>query len=148
MSDALKDAATTELRGSIDEARSGLTALLRSKDAQALAKRPPSGEWSIIENVRHLLFAEQLHLGKFLPDGFEWSRLGLSGRTGRAYAEIGTDPTEDLEEVLQAWDAVHSPIRKAVKGGDEEVQKGLGRNLKHLVRHIDTIKTLLGESGG
>ncbi len=140
--------AATELLGSIDEARSGLVALLRSKDAQALAKRPPSGEWSVIENVRHLLFAEQLHLGKFLPNGFEWNRLGLSGRTGRAYVEVGKEPTDDLEEVLRAWDAVRSPIREAVRGGDEEVQKKLRLNLKHLERHIDTIETLLGESLG
>ncbi len=114
--------AATELLGSIDEARSGLVALLRSKDAQALAKRPPSGEWSVIENVWHLLFADQLHLGKFLPDGFEWSRRGLSGRTGRAYVEVGKDPTDDLKEVLRAWDVVHQPIFDAVRRGDEEVQ--------------------------
>ncbi len=113
-----------------------------------MAKRPPSGEWSVIENVRHLLFAEQLHLGKFLQDGFEWSRLGLSGRTGRAYAEVGKEPTDDLEEVIQAWDAVHQPILDPVRRGDEEVQKKLRLNLKHLERHIDTIKTLLGESRG
>ena len=148
MSDAPNDADTTKLLRRIDRARSGLAVLLRSQDAKVLAKRPASGEWTIIENVRHLLFAEQLHLGKFLPDGFEWSRLGMSGRTGRAYAEVGKDPTEDLDEVLQEWGAVHRPIRKAVKGGDEEVQQGLGRNLKHLVRHIDIITTLLDESGG
>ena len=130
----------------LDYARAGLYELLRSKDLEALAKRPPSGEWSIVENVRHLLFAEQLHLGKFLPDGFEWSCVGLTQRTGRAYAEVGKDPTDDLEEIFQAWDAVHVPIREAVKGGGEEVQKGLGRNLKHLVRHRDTIEKLLRKS--
>ena len=134
--------AATELIGGIDEARAGLIAFLRSKDAQALAERPPSGEWSVIENVRHLLFAEQLHVGKFL------NRVGLSGRTGKRYAEAGKDATDDLEEVLQAWDTVHRPIRGAVRGGDEEVQKKLRLNLKHLVRHIDTIKTLLAEAGG
>ena len=140
--------AATELIGSIDEARAGLTAFLRSKDAQALAERPPSGQWSVIENVRQLLFAEQLHLGKFLPNGFEWNRVGLSGRTGKRYAKVGKDATDDLEEVLQAWDTVHRPIRGAVRGGDEEVQKKLRLTLKHLVRHIDTIKTLLAEAGG
>ncbi|MCH7697325.1 MAG: DinB family protein [Chloroflexi bacterium] len=88
--------AATELIGGIDEARAGLIAFLRSKDAQALAERPPSGEWSVIENVRHLLFAEQLHVGKFLPNGFEWNRVGLSGRTGKRYAEAGKDATDDL----------------------------------------------------
>ena len=140
--------ATTELLGSIDEARSGLIALLRSQDPKALAKHPSSGEWSVIENVRHLLFAEQLHLGKFLPDGFEWSRVGLSGRTGRAYSEVGKEATDDLEEVLQAWNAVHRPIRKAVKGEDEEVQDVLNRNLKHLVHHIEIVRTLVGDLDG
>ena len=148
MSEAPKDADTTKVLRRIDRTRSGLAKLLRSQDAKALAKRPPSGDWSIIENVRHLLFAEQLHLGKFLPDGFEWSRVGLSGRTGRAYAEVGKDATDDLEEVLQEWNAVHRPIRKAVKGGDAEVQNVLAGNLRHLVHHIDIIKTLLSDSGG
>ncbi len=139
---------TTALLESISEARSGLIGLLLSQDPKTLAKRPPSGQWSAIENLRHLLFAEQLHLGKFLPDGFEWSRVGMSGRTGKAYADVGKDATDDLEAVLQAWDAVHSPIREAVRGGDEEVQKKLRLNLRHLGRHIDIIKTLLGESGG
>jgi hypothetical protein len=110
-----------------------------------LAKRPPSGDWSIIENVRHLLFAEQLHLGKFLPDGFEWSRVGMSGRTGKAYVAVGKDATDDLEIVLKEWHAVHRPIRKAVRGGDVEVQKRLAGNLFHLVRHTDIIRALLDE---
>jgi len=139
-----QDVAT--LVSELDQARAGLYALLRSKDAGAFAKRPASDEWSIVENVRHLLFAEQLHLGKFLPDGFEWSRLGLTQRTGRTFADVGKDPTEDLEKVFQAWDAVHQPIREAVKGGDRDAQKALDRHLKHLVHHINIIDKLLSES--
>jgi uncharacterized damage-inducible protein DinB len=143
-----RDVAT--LVSEIDRARRRLYALLRSKDRRVLAKRPASGDWSIIENVRHLLFAEQLHLGKFLPAGFEWSCVGLSGKTGRAYAQVGTEPSDDLEEVLQAWNAVHSPIRAAVqkgavKKGDEEVQQRLDGNLNHLMRHFDIIEKLLSE---
>lgn len=147
MSDALKDDNATQLVKKIDKVRPGLARLLRSKDPQTLAKRPASGEWSVIENVRHLLFAEQLHLGKFLPDGFEWSRVGLSGRTGRAYAEVGKDATGDLEVVLRAWNAVHRPIRQAVKGGDAEIQDKLAGNLRHIKHHIGIIQTLLEESG-
>ena len=127
----------------IDQARAGLFRLLRSKDAGALAQRPPSNEWSVLENVRHLLFAEQLHLGTFLPDGFDWSRLGLTQRRASKYEEVGKDPSEDLEEVLQAWDAVHQPIREAVKGGDAQVQNVLTRHLRHLVYHINIIESLL-----
>ena len=130
----------------LDYARAGLYELLRSKDLEALAKRPASDEWSIIENGRHLLWAEQPHLGKFLPDGFEWSCVGLTQKTGRAYAEVGKNPTDDLEEIFQAWDAVHVPIREAVKGGGEEVQEALDRHLKDLAYHIDIIEKLLSES--
>ena len=145
MSDAPQAPHTAELIRRIDKARSSLAKLLRSQDQKTLAKRPPSGDWSIIENVRHLLFAEQLHLGKFLPDGVEWSRLGMSGRTGKAYVDVGKDATDDLEIVLKEWHALHRPIRKAVRGGDAEVQKALAGNLFHLRRHIEAIKTLLDE---
>lgn len=117
----------------VDRARRRLYALLRSKDALVLSKRPASGEWSIVENVRHLIFAEQVHLGKFLPDGFAWSPVSLTQRTGKTFtvkggvvvfrrherqlvAEyVGPEPKEDLAEVFQAWDLIHQPIRKAVR---------------------------------
>jgi len=131
------------LASEVDRARKRLHALLRSKDARALARRPAAGEWSIMENVRHLLFAEQAHLGKFLPDGFEWSRVGLTQRTGKAFADVGTDPTEDVEEVFRSWDAIHRPIGKALRKGDEAMQYALERHLKHLVHHITVIEKLL-----
>jgi len=94
--------------------------------------------------VRHLLFAEQLHLGKFLPDGFEWSRVAFSGRTGKAYAQVGTEPTDDLEKIFREWDKIHRPIRKLVKTStDPEVRQQLAGNLHHLEHHIDTIEKLL-----
>ncbi|MEX2226452.1 MAG: DinB family protein [Dehalococcoidia bacterium] len=65
----------------VDRARGRLRALLRSKNPGALARRPANGDWSIIENVRHLLFAEQAHLGRFLAGGFEWSPAGMRRRT-------------------------------------------------------------------
>jgi uncharacterized damage-inducible protein DinB len=131
----------------IDKARAKLFRLLRSKDASVLAKRPASGDWSIIENVRHLLFAEQLHLGKFLPGRIEWNRVGL-GRKAKKYADVGKDATDDLEVVIQAWNAVHRPIRQAVKGGDAEVQQVLAGNLWHLEHHTNIIKTLLDDADG
>ncbi len=133
----------------IDRAKRRLRALLRSKGERsrgkdALTKRPPSGNWSVLENVRHLLFAEQLHLGKFLPDGFEWSRIAFSGRTGKAYAQVGTESTDDLEKILKEWDRIHRPIRRLVKASrDPDVQKQLAGNLMHLNHHIATIEKLL-----
>jgi len=127
----------------IDAERSRLAKLLRSQDPRALTRRPLSGDWSAIENVRHLLFAEQLHLGRFLPGKVEWSRVGLSGRTGKAYADVGTEPSDDLEVVLKAWNDVHRPVRKAVKDGDEEVRQQLIGNLLHMHLHTGVIKAVL-----
>jgi len=144
----LANADPGDLLRQIDAARSGLFRLLRSKDPRALAKRPRSGEWSAIENVRHLLFAEQLHLGKFMKD-FQWSPVGFTNRTGRAYVDVGKKPTNDPEVVIKEWNAVHAQTRKAVKGGvDGEFRKQLAGNLMHLEAHIATIKTLLSVSDG
>ncbi|MBI5289175.1 MAG: DinB family protein [Chloroflexi bacterium] len=127
----------------IDRERARLRRLLRSQTSTALAKRPPSGEWSIIENVRHLLFAEQLHLGRFLHGGFVWSPLGLTNRTGRAYVNVGARPTNNVDRVFEAWDDVHRSVRKAVRSADDDVQAALEGNLRHLTFHIRTIENLL-----
>jgi DinB superfamily len=134
---------------------------LRSADARVLSERPVSGKWSIIENVRHLLFAEQLHLGRFLPDGAAW-RLTQRGKAfvikggvvvfrrdgHQMLAEFdGAAPTEDLEEVLRAWDLIHRPIRKAVKATGGDAHYELERNLKHLRRHVWVIERLVARAG-
>jgi hypothetical protein len=147
----------------VDRARRRLYALLRSKDARVLSKRPASGNWSIIENVRHLIFAEQVHLGKFLPEGSAWSPVGLT-RRGKALtvkgsvvvfrrdgrqlvAEyLGKEPKEDLEKVLRAWDLIHQPIRKAVKATDADAQYALERHLGHLLRHVEVIEKQLARA--
>ncbi len=130
----------------IDRERARLRRLLRSQSSTTLAKRPPFGDWSIVENVRHLLFAEQLHLGGFLPDGFAWSPLGLTDRTGRAYASVGTRPTKNVEQVFEAWDEVHRSVRRAVRSADGDVGTALERNLYHLTIHVKAIETLLSKA--
>lgn len=127
----------------VDAQRSSLAKLLRAQQPRALTKRPPSGEWSVIENVRHLLFAEQLHFDRFLPGKTAWNRFGLSGRTGKAYADVGTEPTDDLAVVLKAWNDIHRRIRSALRDGDEEVRQQLIGNLLHMHAHIGVIKGLL-----
>jgi hypothetical protein len=132
----------------IDAARSGLFKLVRSADSRALTKSPSSGEWSAILNLRHLLFAEQLHLGRFVKD-FEWNPVGFTNRTGKAYAGVGMKPTNDPEAVIKEWNAVHAQTRKAVKlGVHEEFRRQLAGNLMHLRQHVATIKDLLGELRG
>ena len=128
----------------IDQERARLRRLLRSKDPTVLNRRPPNGDWSIIENVRHLLFAEQLHLGGFLPGRVQWSPLGLANRARREFAASGSEPTTDIENVFAAWDKVHAPIRRAVlSSAGPDLERALWRNHRHLGIHIGVIEKLL-----
>ena len=132
-----------ELWRELDAARASLYTLFAAHDSDALATRPASGEWSAVENARHLLYAEEKHLGQLLPAGFRWSTIGLptAGRPTRSGA--GTEATKDLAEVLAAWDAVHASVRlDAVT--EEQAARALDRNLRHLRAHTRTIQTLLG----
>ena len=102
----------------IDRERSRLRRLLRSADPKVLNRRPPNGDWSIVENVRHLLWAEQRHLGRFLPGRVEWSRMGMTAFKGREFADVGTKPTNDVGKVFTEWDEIHKAIRKAAKSAE------------------------------
>jgi hypothetical protein len=131
----------------IDRERARLRRMLRSQDPRVLARRPTNGDWSIVENVRHLLFAEQLHLGGFLSDKVEWSRVGLTERTRPEFASVGTRPTNDVEKVFAEWDAIHIPIRKALKSAGGEIQRALWRNHRHLRIHTGVIEKMLRKLG-
>ncbi len=52
----------------IDTSRGQLRALLEGLPDQVITQRPPSGKWSVLENVRHLLFAEQAHIGRLFRE--------------------------------------------------------------------------------
>jgi DinB family protein len=131
----------------IDRQRARLRKMLRSQDPRVLARRPTNGDWSIVENVRHLVFAEQLHLGGFLSDKVEWSRVGLTERTRPEFASVGTRPTNDVEKVFAEWDAIHIPIRKAMKSAGGEIQRALWRNHRHLRIHTGVIEKMLRKLG-
>lgn len=132
----------------IDETRAMLRDLVLSADARALADRPPSDQWSIVENVRHLVFAEQLHLGKFISETPAWSAVGLTPHflAGEsAFRDVGTKPTTLIHEVLDAWDAVHAPLRDIVAEANDDACKALQRNLAHLQHHAAVIDSLIRE---
>jgi hypothetical protein len=126
-------------------------AVLRARidDASLVIQRPASGDWSALENVRHLLFAEQLHLGRLLPGGQTWSPIGLTPHfvAGQAaFRDVGTKPTEDVDEVLGAWDAVHTATAALLSDANEQVCRELQGNLNHLLFHVRIIESLLRES--
>ena len=135
----------------VDGVRRGLIGLLEAGDHAAYATRPASGEWSVVENVRHLLFAEQLHLGKFVPEGGAFSKLGLTPDFAKdidQFSDVGTEPSEDLEAVIAAWDVIHESILNAVIDSADAKPKDVQDHLDHLLYHFNIIKELLKEQEG
>ena len=112
-----------------------------------MAKRPPNGKWSVLENVRHLLFAEQAHLGGFGARGRPWSPLGFTPQAMRETRKLasGTDlPMPSVQNVLVAWEAIHASLASDLSCREsEEVRAALTKNLKHLRSHITIIERLI-----
>jgi hypothetical protein len=111
------------------EHQARLRALLERFGPAALATRPPSGDWSAIENVRHILYAEQHHLSRFVPGGLGLSRLGLP--QGRHAAITGADPRTELSAVFGEWERVHA----AACNGIDLALPGVADQLPRLWRH-------------
>jgi hypothetical protein len=111
------------------EHQARLRTLLERFEPAALATRPPSGDWSAIENIRHVLYAEQHHLGRFVPGGLGLSPLGLP--QGKHAAITGTDPRTDLGAVFDEWERVHG----AACAGIDPALPGLADQLPRLLRH-------------
>jgi len=104
----------------------------------------------VTENLRHLLFAEQAHLGRFLPGGQRLSAIGLppSGMLGnRRIGAAGTAVPVSVAEVFEEWKEAHAATRESVQHDTEGVRKALQRNLRHLRSHIRVIERLLRAPG-
>jgi hypothetical protein len=106
-----------------------LRAMLERFEPAELNTRPPSGDWSAIENVRHAFYAEQHHLGRFVPGGLGLSSLGLP--QGKFAPVTGTDPRTDLKAVFDEWERVHA----AACAGVDLALPGVADQLPRLWRH-------------
>ena len=111
------------------EHQARLRTLLERFEPAALATRPSNGDWSAIENVRHVLYAEQHHLARFVPGGLGLSPLGLP--QGRFAAITGTDARTDLSAVFGEWERVHA----AACAGIDLARPGVADQLPRLWRH-------------
>jgi len=131
----------------IEDAQSRLRAMLRDVKPAQLRARPPSGEWSPMEHVRHLLFAQQHHFGPHLPKGFRWSGAGVPppNRTGeRRLSPVGSDPTTGIDEVFDAWGKINAVVRGLCEdAADDALVARLEGNLKHVGIHARIIERLL-----
>jgi hypothetical protein len=100
------------------ELRAGFGAFMRSTDPALLSARPDPENWSAVENLRHLIFAEDLYLNRWLLQNDEpWCKHGLRPSfldNNPRYAEIGSQSSEDIETLLAAWETIHTHMMNYV----------------------------------
>jgi uncharacterized protein YjbI with pentapeptide repeats len=116
----------------LDEVRAGFVAWLRATDHSLLTVRLTPDQWSVIELLRHLLFAEDLYTNRWLLHNDEpWSKLGLLPAflaDRPEFADVGSQPIEDLEAILSAWVAVHNRLMGFVASVTvEELRRDTGQ---------------------
>jgi hypothetical protein len=117
-----------------------LRALLERYEPAMLARRPASNTWSAVENIRHLLFAEQGHLGRFVPGGLGLSPMGMLNqglqRQKKMIATIvGTNPATDLTAVFNEWERVHAAACAGLDLSDPKLALRLRASLRHQQTH-------------
>jgi hypothetical protein len=142
----MQEIGASGLLAMIEAEQARLREALQGRDAALLAERPKNGRWSVLENVRHLLFAEQAHLGGFAPVREAWSPLGFTPETmqiQRKLPPVGDEAEPDVPDVLSAWETIHSTIRPHLGRDTDRAQRALRKNLRHLQNHVQVIERLL-----
>jgi DinB superfamily len=130
----------------IEDAQAALRQMLRPVEPSRLYERPPSGDWSPMENVRHLIFAEQHHFSPYLR-GFRWRSAGVPppNRTGeRRLSPAGSGPASTVDEVFEVWAKVHAVVRARCLEAQDGLARSLEGDLHHLTIHAKVIERLLG----
>jgi len=133
------------LLADIEADQERLRAMLAAKDEAAMATRPPSGKWSVTENVRHLAVAEHWHLGRFIPKGAAWSPSAVPAEVAQQQKRlrmVGSDGMS-VAEALEMWRAIHAATREHVERDTEPIRKALWTNRRHLRAHLEIIERLL-----
>jgi hypothetical protein len=127
MSDIFDPKEVLRVLAHLDELRAEFYALLRATPSDLLNAHPGPDRWSALEHVRHLVFAEDMYLNRWLLRNDQpWCKLGflppfLEGNP--VFADIGTESTDDLETVLVAWDAIHAGTQAFVAEITPEILK-------------------------
>lgn len=142
------EASTLAALKRVEDAQASLRELLRPVELSRLYQQPPSGEWSPMEQVRHLIFAEQHHFSPYLK-GFRWGSVGVPppNRTGeRRLSAAGSDPAStSVDEVFDVWAKVHAVVRSRCLEAPDGLARQLEGNLRHLQLHARVIEGLLAE---
>ena len=123
--------------------------MLKRLPQAVTAQRGRRGQWSIYENVRHLLFAEQLHMGRVFHEEPNWSPLGYTPESMRIQRKLPSPEADapTLTEVWAAWDRVHRQTMRRLRAMPiKDSERALARHLGHLRRHIGEIEKLVRQA--
>ena len=94
-----------ELRRDLDEQTEDLSSLFRSVDDAQLVRRPPSGKWSPVEHVDHLIKVNQGYLR-----GIE-----MALNRGRAAGKTGTGPFKGSVVGRFLARSMEPPVKRRIK---------------------------------
>jgi hypothetical protein len=101
--------------------------------------RPPNGDWSVLENVRHLLFSH----GTLLREAGLESSPRTNARPGSPEYKLGATRESSIEEVLELWRSEQGRVRSLGGRDTELVRWALAVILRHIRNHITVIERIL-----
>ena len=105
-----------------------------------MVQRPPNGDWSALENVRHLLFS---HGTLLRESGLESNAIvRVNARRGAPDYKLGGTPDSSVEEVLEMWRSAHIRALPLADQDTEMVRWMLAVILRHIRNHITVIERL------
>ena len=85
------------------------------------------GKWSAIEQLRHLVFAEDLYLNRWiLRNNAPWIPIGLLPdfwKNEEKFSDVGKEPTEDLDRIISVWSNLHEGTNDFVANVTSEILK-------------------------
>jgi hypothetical protein len=123
-----------------------LRAFMERFDRQALATRPPNGDWSAIENFRHALHAEQHHLGRYVPGGLGSSLLALP--QGKQAPVPANDPRNDVQTVFDEWERIRAAVYERLDLSLPGLEWQLPRLMRHQQQHARMAARALSHATG
>lgn len=99
----------------LEHLRASFVETLQATPPARLTAHPGPDRWSALEHIRHLVFAEDMYVNRWiLQNEAPWCPLGFLPpflAHSPAFADVGSAPTGDLETVIAAWEKIHSKLQ-------------------------------------
>lgn len=127
MADVFDPGEVARVMARLAQVRAEFATLLRTTSRDVLTAHPAPERWSALEHVRHLVFAEDMYLNRWLLRNDQpWCLLGFLPpflTDNPAFVDVGSEPTDDLDAVLAAWDAIDAGMKAFVVAVTPEILK-------------------------